>query len=75
MVPRGVTQHVPDMYEIREGVKEGVRSMAGKMSSIVGSITDAIEVCKLLSRCFLFGGFLQCLRQFSVLKQAGNSYF
>jgi len=43
MVPRGVTQHVPDMYEIREGVKEGVRSMAGKMSSIVGSITDAIE--------------------------------
>lgn len=36
-------QHVPDMYDVKEGVRQGVRSMAGKLSSVVGAISEAIE--------------------------------
>jgi len=35
--------HVPDLYEVKEGVRQGVRSVAGKLSHYVGKLQDAIE--------------------------------
>jgi len=35
--------HVPDLYDVKEGVRQGVRSVAGKLSHYVGKLQDAIE--------------------------------
>jgi len=35
--------HVPDMYDVKEGVRQGVRSVAGKLSHYVGKLQEAIE--------------------------------
>ena len=35
--------HVPDMYDVKEGVRQGVRSVAGKLSHYVGKVQEAIE--------------------------------
>uniref|UniRef100_H2YB68 Uncharacterized protein n=1 Tax=Ciona savignyi TaxID=51511 RepID=H2YB68_CIOSA len=35
--------HVPDVSDIKDGVKEGVRSVAGKLSNFASGIASSIQ--------------------------------
>ena len=39
------SRHMPDVSDIKDGVREGVRSVAGKLSSMASGLANTIQVC------------------------------